>query len=266
MRLAVAAATVAIATVVLLLVSSSVVDPIPSTRPLEVRFGPSATQPDQVTAPPYKITFKETGLASGTAWSVTLNGSTEFATAGLGAIPFTGLSNGTYSYGVGTVNGYGVTPSIGRILVNGGNQTRTLAFDPLGSEGTFRVTFFESGLPAGTAWSIACNGSVLYTSGSILAFELPNGTTSFGVGDINGYTSSPSVGTVVVTGSNLSVTVTFKPITFLGLSLAAAYALVAAGVALLVVLLLGLLVWWYRGRTSRRRARPAPPTSPPPKT
>ena len=67
----------------------------------------------------YKVTFRETGLPSGTWWSVTLNGITESTNQ-------TSLTfwdpNGTYAYTVGAISGYTAHPSIGAIVVNGANR------------------------------------------------------------------------------------------------------------------------------------------------
>ena len=67
----------------------------------------------------YRVNFHETGLPSGTLWSVTLNGITEWSTTG--TISFWD-PNGTYAYTVGPVSGYTPHPSLGAVLVSGVNQ------------------------------------------------------------------------------------------------------------------------------------------------
>lgn len=71
----------------------------------------------------YNVTFNETGLSTGTSWSVTLGGITS---------PSTGTSdvfkeaNGTYTYTLGTVAGYTATPTNGTVVVNGKNPSTIL--------------------------------------------------------------------------------------------------------------------------------------------
>ncbi|MEM3325620.1 MAG: S53 family peptidase, partial [Thermoplasmata archaeon] len=63
----------------------------------------------------YTVTFTESGLPSGTSWSVTFNSNTKSSTTN--TISFTGIANGTYSYSVGAVSGYTASPSSGTITV-----------------------------------------------------------------------------------------------------------------------------------------------------
>ncbi len=73
----------------------------------------------------YAVTFTETGLTSGTSWSVTLNGVTKASTTS--TITFT-EPNGTYGYTVGTVPGYTATPSSGSVTVNGTTAAVSVKF------------------------------------------------------------------------------------------------------------------------------------------
>ncbi len=75
----------------------------------------------------YQITFTEAGLASGTTWTVTLDGSTESATAGA-SISFL-EPNGQYSYTIGGVTGYTSSASLASPLtVSGGNVAVTVTY------------------------------------------------------------------------------------------------------------------------------------------
>jgi hypothetical protein len=71
----------------------------------------------------YEIPFAETGLPSGTNWSVTLAG-TEIATTGA-EISFQG-PNGTYSFKVTGISGYKADPSSGTIVLNGSSAAQTV--------------------------------------------------------------------------------------------------------------------------------------------
>ena len=80
-------------------------------------YSPSVAAPSY-----YTVTFTETGLSSGTSWSVTFNGVTEKSTTS--KIVFTNEVNGTYSYTVGSVASYKLTKDgSGTVHVSGANQS-----------------------------------------------------------------------------------------------------------------------------------------------
>jgi hypothetical protein len=60
------------------------------------------------------VVFIESGLPSGTLWSVTLNGQTQ--SSNTDKITFSGLSSGTYSFSV-SATGYTANPSSGTVTV-----------------------------------------------------------------------------------------------------------------------------------------------------
>lgn len=68
---------------------------------------------------------------------------------------------------------------------------------------TFTATFTESGLPAGTIWSVTVNGTTVESKTTSINFELTNGTFPYEIGSVAGYriTSGPSSGTVIVNGA-----------------------------------------------------------------
>lgn len=71
----------------------------------------------------YQVTFAETGLPSGTSWSVTLGGITESSTTN--TIVFFD-PNGSYAFTVGAVMGYSTMHSSGAVIVSGHNAHRTI--------------------------------------------------------------------------------------------------------------------------------------------
>ena len=156
----------------------------------------------------YAVTFTETGLFSGTSWSVTLSGSTLSSTTN--TIAFT-EPNGTYPYTVGAVSGYASSPSSGNVTVNGASQSVPITFTP-STVSTYTVTFNESGLPSGTSWSVDLNGTTRTSTTSTVTFTEPNGTYPYTIGSVSGYTSSPSAGSVVVKGANAAQAITFTAI------------------------------------------------------
>ena len=157
----------------------------------------------------YNVTFTETGLPSGTAWSVTLNGSTLSSTS---SITFTEL-NGTYSYTIGPVSGYESSPSLGAVLVTGYPISVSVAFSKEIAK-NYTVTFTETGLPSGALWNVTLNGTSRNSSSSSIQFSRPNGTYYFSVGIYQGYSSVPYETNVTVSGSNVLQAITFTQLTY----------------------------------------------------
>ena len=164
---------------------------------VSITFTPSA-------ASTYAVTFSESGLPSGTSWSVTLNGAMK---SGTGNIVFT-EPNGTYGYAIGTVTGYTASSSSGNVSVIGLPISLSIAFTSI-LPGSYTVTFQESGLPSGTSWSVTMSGSTITSSTSSIAFGEPDGSYSFSVGSVAGYAASPPSGTITVSGVAVSTSITF---------------------------------------------------------
>ncbi|MGD0249964.1 MAG: hypothetical protein ABSB97_03620, partial [Thermoplasmata archaeon] len=160
--------------------------------------GASVTEPTLVyTLVTYSVTFMETGLHSGTMWSVTIGSVTLSSTTN--KIVFH-LGNGTYSYHVGIVPGYKTTQN-GSFTVSGLPVTVTVAF----SVKKYTITFTETGLPSGTSWCVTLTpgSTTCSTTGSIKVSD-PNGTYSYAITPIAGYhiTTGSYTGSVTVNGAN----------------------------------------------------------------
>jgi hypothetical protein len=154
----------------------------------------------------YPITFTETGLPSGTGWSVTLAGST--VGSGSGSSIILHEPNGSYSYDVGVVAGYLSAPTSGVVTVAGaGTSVGIVFFTP---NSGYTVTFQEKGLHGGTPWQIDVAGEVLSSNTTRISLTLPNGSYAFTVVAVPGYTAKPSSGTITVSGANLTVTIRFR--------------------------------------------------------
>jgi YVTN family beta-propeller protein len=114
----------------------------------------------------------------------------------------------------------------------------------------YPVTFTESGLPAGTDWSVTLAGTTNSSMTPTIGFREPNGTYSFTVRSVaGGYTATPSTGSLNVSAASVSEAVTFSSSNgssssgFLGLPgntgyylLGGVAILVAAGAAVALVL------------------------------
>ncbi len=157
----------------------------------------------------YNIIFTESGLSSGTSWSVTLNGLTKESSAN--TITFS-EPNGTYSYSVSSVSGYRASPNSGVITVIGANVNQAIVFTPV----TYMVSFSEIGLPSGSTWYVnLSNGQTFASSTNTITFSEPNGTYTFTIAtNAIGYAPSQPSGSFTVNGVNVQESVIFTQIMY----------------------------------------------------
>jgi hypothetical protein len=173
----------------------------------------------------YSVAFQESGLASGTPWSVTVGGS---PLPGTGSTITTTEANGSYLYTVPTVAGYTASPSSGMVTVNGNGVDVAITFTPVSppSPGNYTVTVNETGLPFGTIWeALLLAGSPPFASspptfgavaeGGSIELAAPNGSyvwevnrTIQGSGGVT-YYASPSNGTITIAGAEQTVNVDY---------------------------------------------------------
>jgi hypothetical protein len=153
----------------------------------------------------YALDWTETGLPGGTHWSVTVDG-----------VPVSGASNrlsgtqanGTYAFSIGAVPGFVAYPPSGTVTVNGSSLVRTISF----SSFDFPVTLTETGLPSGTYWSASVGGAFLSSPTPSLLFAKGNGTYTYHVSEVAGYTVAPTSGNLTVAGAGVSRNVTYTPL------------------------------------------------------
>jgi ice-binding like protein len=81
----------------------------------------------------FDVNFTESGLASGTNWSVTFNGVMKNSTAA--TIEFTSVKSGTYTYTVATASNFTANPNASTLTVNGTGASQGIAFSPIGGGG-----------------------------------------------------------------------------------------------------------------------------------
>ncbi|MGB6501196.1 MAG: hypothetical protein WBG19_07350 [Thermoplasmata archaeon] len=167
----------------------------------------------------YLVDFSESGLATGTSWSVhvavvhTFGRSSHETSTSTGSTVSFALQNGTYRFQVLPVRGYTLGVSTGFFTVNGSNPAPELvSFTPVP---TYTVTFNETGLPNGTNWTILVHtqagaGSVWpvrtteTSNATVITFTVPNGTYCYRVYAIHGWhlLSGSLTGTFVVAGAS----------------------------------------------------------------
>ncbi|MCI4346124.1 MAG: right-handed parallel beta-helix repeat-containing protein [Thermoplasmata archaeon] len=150
------------------------------------------------------LTFNESGLPTGTNWSVTVGGHLLVgSTAGLNLT----LPNASYPFTVALVPGYYVLPG-GSVTLTGVPLTRSFQFVPA----TFELTFVEFGLPNGTQWTVDFGGTRFTVVVPEVSFIVANGSYTFGIPRVSvGYSSSPTNGTVTMRGVPLVVRIGFTP-------------------------------------------------------
>ena len=149
------------------------------------------------------------GLPSGNTWNVTLLsslGQTFSLNTTTSSVSFD-LVNGTYSFQIISHNKtFSPNPISGSIVVKGGPQNIAVQF----SKVLYDLDFSEKGLPKNTTWQVSIN-NVTYSSNksSSINITLTNGTYSYEVLNVTGYTVSPQIGKIVVNGANVTSSTTF---------------------------------------------------------
>ena len=76
----------------------------------------------------------------------------------------------------------------------------------------YTVTFTESGLSSETSWSVTFNGISESSTTNAITFSLPNGTYSYTIKNVSGYSALPSTGSIKVNGNNKNQGILFKPL------------------------------------------------------
>ena len=161
------------------------------------------------------VPFVESGLAVGHSWTVSLNGT------GTGGVPSVQSSSGStigfsviagsYTFDAASA-GYEATPAFGTVVVGASVAVTLIAF-VLSSE----LTFIETGLPAGTAWTVTltqgnttANVSSVGSNLSFNVFDSQAGPYSFQAFS-SGYLATPRNGSGVLP-ANATQTITFVAI------------------------------------------------------
>ncbi len=210
--------------------------------------------------PTFSVLFVESGLPSGDAWSVVIQGGpTLSGTSG----NFSWRSpNGTYNFTIrAEAAGWAPNATFDNLTVDGRPVVRSVVF----SQVTYGVTFALAGLPAGENWTLSVAGRApIVTSGTSLGFSLPNGSYAFGVAVPSPYNVTPLHGTVTVAGLAQTVNLTALPPPASSparVSLTdGEWAAVLAAAAIAAIALAGLAL--RRRRTPPPRAGPPSPKPP----
>lgn len=94
-------------------------------------------------------------------------------------------------------------------VLDGGNE-RVLGYVPA----EFSLNFTETGLPAGTSWSVTVNGTAEPSTSASVGVAEENGTFAWTAAAIPGYVATPGSGTATVNGARAAVAITYVPFTY----------------------------------------------------
>ena len=157
----------------------------------------------------YKVTLTEKNLQAGIKWKIALSGNKfdlSYSNITSSRMMTLNLPNGTYNY----------TGSYSSIIAQGHFTSKEMKVygKSININVTFQraflVTFKESGLSSGLIWAVSLNGTTKSSTGSTIIFTANNGTFSYDITSVNGYSVSPSSGNIVVNDGNYSQSVAFK--------------------------------------------------------
>jgi nitrous oxidase accessory protein NosD len=171
------------------------------------RSAPFSTGPGVVTVTiPFvtfllPVSFEETGLSPGTNWSVTVDGTT---LSGSGPELNTTLPNGSYSYSLSAIAGY-YRLTGGSFGVFGGPVEVALVYTAV----EFVVEFVEFGLPNGTSWRLTFDGNTQTSTVPAFEYSVTNGSYSYRVGPVTGFSVSPENGSLSMRGNPVVVRIEF---------------------------------------------------------
>ncbi len=147
----------------------------------------------------YGVTFKETGLPAGIPWCVNLTNSMKSGAITGSSYSFQ-LTNGTYHYTLATSDHlYIPSTYTGTLAVSGKTLQVPVTFTAI----KYNIIFKETGLPSGTTWIVRLNGINESSTFSTITFQEANGTYTYTVYNVSGYTVLPS-GNITVNGSNIT--------------------------------------------------------------
>lgn len=169
--------------------------------------GSSVSRTIDWTRTAWAVMFFSSGLPTGQAWYVLLNGSLNRSTGN--SMNFE-EGNGSYSYMVTPATpGWNSNRSQGILLVAGGPVNISLGW----SRATYLVTFEEVGLPAEANWSVLVGGVSLSSDNSTIDVYEPNGTTTYEIAARPGWIPADYSGSVLVQGRPVAVTIPWSAAT-----------------------------------------------------
>ena len=159
--------------------------------------------------PTYRVSVTETGLGAGTNWSANLAGTA--TSSRTNTIVFF-EPNGSYDLSIPALANYSSNYS-NSVIVGGVPVSVAVTF----SSATYPVTFLESGLPAGSPWTVSATSDAVtsgQSTGTTVTLQLADGTYALSAAGPTGFHVTLSASSVSVRGAappSLSVTFTAAP-------------------------------------------------------
>lgn len=149
-------------------------------------LGANETVTIEFTLPQYALDFVESGLPSGTNWSVNVagNAGANVTSGDSGTISFV-EPNGTYSISARGIPGYEertIAPG-SEVTVLGANVTEPVAFEQV----VYSLSWEESGLPLGTPWGVTVGGTFHGSNDSVVGWNASNGSYGYHLSGIPGW-------------------------------------------------------------------------------
>ncbi|MGC8645597.1 MAG: hypothetical protein ACP5UO_04955 [Thermoplasmata archaeon] len=174
---------------------------------LGIYLFPALTFVQQAKQAGYPVTFNENGLPSGSKWGVMIGSSYYFSTNNSLIV---NEPNGSYSYRVIPPSGYSPSPSSGSFVISGSPLGIMISFVK-STKGPYKITFSETGLPAGTEWVVQSPNTFIYNStNSTIVFYEPNGTYFYQVFTYTDYYANLPQGNFTVQGGPVNISVSFS--------------------------------------------------------
>lgn len=170
-------------------------------------YGAPSTQYITFSLLEYTVSFVETGLPSGSSWSVDLNGTVQSTTTD--EITYS-MPNGSYSYSISGPTNYAPDPQTGKAVVYGSNVTVDVSF----ATTLHKITFNFNGDISGQSWTLQVAGDSYTVTGSSLTLMKNNGVYAYSVTPPNEYSATPSSGSVLVIDKDTTVNVTILQKTY----------------------------------------------------
>ena len=150
------------------------------------------------------VSFDVSGIPSGYPWYLNVTGYQSSGPITKGEVN-TSLPNGTFTAYVGAHN-YVRQKIIFSVTKSGESFQVNLRV------ALYTVAFREFNLTAGTKWSVTFGSISENSTGSVITFNVTNGTYSYTLGSVSGYTLSTPNGTIVVNGNQVTQNVSFAPV------------------------------------------------------
>ncbi|MCI4323981.1 MAG: thermopsin family protease [Thermoplasmata archaeon] len=155
----------------------------------------------------FVVTFTEDGLPAGTGWNITVNG-TRLSSSTTNVSSFS--ENGEIQFHVESVPGWQPNPPSGTIDVDGANVNLTINWTQV----TYTASIVETGLPAGTVWTLEFDGTAIPSGSPLIHLVLPNGSYQYSVLGIAGFSALPRSSLLTVDGSNLTQLVSWSVVQY----------------------------------------------------